>query len=101
MVFVRPVQARPRQQPRFASVEAGVHAISVVLDLMQPFWALGVGVYQFAKLWLEPSGKTGRAVPRPIYRRSRHHGFAIGTRQIRSFKNPKGSRWRYLTDSLK
>jgi hypothetical protein len=59
-ILVRPVQARARQQLDTASVQAGVHAISVVLDLMQPFRALRSRVYQFAKLWLDPLWQTAR-----------------------------------------
>jgi hypothetical protein len=43
--IVRPVQARPRQQPGPAQFQAGVHAISVVLDLMTPFRASGRHVH--------------------------------------------------------
>ncbi len=35
-VSVRPVQAGARQQRGFAAVDAGVHAVAVVLDLVQP-----------------------------------------------------------------
>ena len=50
MVFVRPVQARARQQLGPASVQAGVHAISIVLDLVEPFRALGRRIDQLAEL---------------------------------------------------
>src|SRR5207244_11115578 len=59
-----------------ASVQAGVHAITVVLDLMQPFRALRRRVYQFAELWLDPRWKTGRRAARPICRRFCHHSRA-------------------------
>jgi hypothetical protein len=36
-VLVRPVEARTHQQRDPATVQVGVHAISVMLDLMQPF----------------------------------------------------------------
>jgi hypothetical protein len=47
-VFVRPVEARARQQRDPPTVQASVHAISVILDLMQPLRALRRRVYQFA-----------------------------------------------------
>jgi hypothetical protein len=40
-VLVRPVEARARQQLGIAAVETGVHAIAVVLYLMQPLQPLG------------------------------------------------------------
>jgi peptide deformylase len=63
---MRPVQARARQQLGLAAVQAGVHAISVVLDLMQPSRALRRRVHEFAKLWLNPLWKTGRMALWPI-----------------------------------
>ena len=54
---MRPIEARARQQLGPAAVQAGVHAISVVLDLMQPFQALGRRVHHFATLRLAPLWK--------------------------------------------
>ena len=51
---MRPVEAGARQQRDPAVVEAGVHAIAIVLDLMQPVWALRRCLYLFAKLGLDP-----------------------------------------------
>jgi hypothetical protein len=51
---VRPVQAGAGQQLGFTLVEAGVHAVAIVLDLVQPLgpvWRLG---YQRAKLGFNP-----------------------------------------------
>jgi len=59
-VLVRPVQAGARQQPGFAVVETGVHAIAVVLDLVQPLRTLRRLAYQFAKLWFDPLWQTAR-----------------------------------------
>jgi hypothetical protein len=56
-ILVRPVEARARQQLGFASVQTGVHAISVVLDLVEPFRALGRRVYQFAACGLIHFGR--------------------------------------------
>jgi hypothetical protein len=75
-ILVRPVQPRAGQQRDPAVVEAGVHAISVVLDLMQPLRALRRRVYQFAKLWLDPLWKIWRRAARLIGRRFCHHSRA-------------------------
>ena len=64
---MRPVQARARQQLDSAAVQPGVHAISVILDLMQPVLALRGRVYQFAKLWLDPTWKYGRIALRLLF----------------------------------
>ena len=56
-----PVQAGARQQLDFAVVETGVHAIAVVLYLMQPLRTLRRLVYQRAKLWLDPPWQTASA----------------------------------------
>ena len=70
------VEARARQQLGPVAIQAGVHAISVVFDLMQPFRALRRRVHQFAKLWLDPLWKTGRMALRPIVPRFRHYSWA-------------------------
>ena len=79
-VLVRPVQARVRQQLGPTAVQAGVHAISVVLDLIQPFQALGRRVHHFSTLRLAPFWKTCRIASRLICRRFRHHnrGKSVG-----------------------
>jgi len=73
---VSPVQARARQQLSSAAVQAGVHAISVVLDLVQPFRALRRRGHQLAKLWLDPLWKLGRMASRPIIHRFCYHNRA-------------------------
>jgi hypothetical protein len=70
---MRPVEARAGQQLGPAAVQAGMHAISVVLDLMQPFRALRRHVHLFAQLWFNPIWKTCRIASRLICRRFRHH----------------------------
>jgi hypothetical protein len=61
------VQSRPVRVSSLgtSAVEAGVHAVSVVFDLMKPFRALRSFVQQFAELWLDPLWKTGGMVSRP------------------------------------
>src|SRR5438093_12931998 len=76
-VLVCPVEAGARQQREPATVQAGVHAMAIVLDLMQPYRALRRRLYQFAKLWLNPTWKSGGIAPRPIIHRFRHHSFGI------------------------
>jgi hypothetical protein len=63
-ILTRPVEAGAGQQRDPAAVRAGVHAISVVLDLMQPLRALRRRVYQFAKL--DPRWKSWRGASRLI-----------------------------------
>ena len=63
-----PVQSRPervnsRTVPRF---EAGVHAVSVVFNLVQPVRAAGRRIDQLAELRLDPSRETGHIAPRPV-----------------------------------
>ena len=72
----RTVRAGPGQQRDPATVQAGVHAVSVVLDLMQPFQALRRRVCQLAKLWLDPLWKIGRRAARLIGRRFCYHSRA-------------------------
>jgi hypothetical protein len=69
--------ADPRQQLDPAAVQAGVHAIAVVLDLVEPIRALRSRVYQLAKLWLDPLWKIGRRAAWPICRQSRHRSLEI------------------------
>jgi hypothetical protein len=63
---MRPVEARAGQQLGLTVVQAGMHAISVVLDLMQPFRTLRRRVHQFAQLRLDPLWKTGQRAARPV-----------------------------------
>jgi len=73
-VFVRPIEARPRQQLGPAAVEASVHAIAVVLDLVQPIRAAGRRIDQLAQLRLDPLRKPARIAARRGTSRSRNHG---------------------------
>ena len=51
---MRPIQARPGQQLDVAAVDARVHAVAVVLDLVQPAVARRRLVYQARELRLDP-----------------------------------------------
>ena len=53
-VAVRPVQARPGQQFDLATVDPGVHAVAIVLDLVQPAGARRRLIYQARELRLDP-----------------------------------------------
>ena len=63
-VFVRLIEARTRQQLDSAAVQADVHPITVVLDLMQPILTPRRRIDQLAELRLHPLRKTGRMVSR-------------------------------------
>ena len=49
-VAVRPVEASPRQELDVAAVDARMHAVAVILDLVQPAAARGRLVYQAREL---------------------------------------------------
>ena len=53
---MEPVQACARQQLDLAAFDAGVHALAVVLNLMQPVVARWRLVYQARELRLDPLG---------------------------------------------
>jgi hypothetical protein len=55
-VAVRPVEACPGQQFDVAAVDAGVHAVAVVLDLVQPAVARRRLIYKARELRLDPFG---------------------------------------------
>jgi predicted component of type VI protein secretion system len=53
---MEPVQAGARQQLDLTAVNAGVHAVAVVLDLVQPAAARWRLVHQARELRLDPLG---------------------------------------------
>ena len=57
-IATRPVQAGAGQQPDLAAVDAGVHAVAVVLDLVQPFLARRRFVDEARELRLDPFRRT-------------------------------------------
>jgi hypothetical protein len=81
-----------------------VHAVSVVFDLVKPFWALQSFVHQCAELWLDPLWKTRRIAFRPVTHRFWHHlhesvGIYIGD-AYRRIDNATGELERDLRLSL-
>src|SRR6266404_889103 len=79
---VRPGETRARpKNSAVARCQGEMHAISVMLDLVQPFGALRRRVNQFAKLWLDPLSKTGRRAAGQISHRFCHYSRArsVGT----------------------
>src|SRR5271165_7202495 len=60
---MRPVEARPRQQPDCAAVQPGMHAVAVELDLVQPLRPFRRRVDQPSELRLHPTGERRRFAP--------------------------------------
>ena len=54
-IAVGPVEAGAREQRGLAPVQAGMHAIAVVLDLVQPAFACWSFVHEAGELRLDPS----------------------------------------------
>jgi hypothetical protein len=54
LVAMRPIEARPSQQLDVAAIDAGVHAVAVVLDLVQQAAARWCLVYHARELRLDP-----------------------------------------------
>ena len=57
LVAMRPIEACARQQRGLAAVDPGVHAVAVVLDLMQPAVARRRFVDEARELRLDPLGR--------------------------------------------
>jgi hypothetical protein len=89
LIAVAPVEPGAGQQSDFAAIDAGVHAIAIVLDLVDPAGTVWRFVHEPRQLRLDPSW--GMAVGRitRFLRMARHSGLLGPRRRIRPIERLK------------